>query len=805
MRHIILSFTLLTLVATFTSNAQSIKVVGKIIDSETKKGIAYATISFKSMPLEEDVKILATDIDGKFDVNVPFGSYKMNISAMGYKTSVKFVSPHETIELEGGSRYIDLKEIELVEQPIELDEVLIKPLVEVSADEIIYNLDQDPDREHSTLHEILDKVPMIGRTVDNKLFIEMPGVSFLVVRNGKEDVLFTNNNMSIDQILKAIPAKAFGKVKLMLAPPERYGGYKYVLDIETDNRNILFGVIGDEYLTSKLEDGSMTNGLSALGNLEKLRFSVGHILKGIKAPKEHQVSEQIQLQGNDNLHQEQIKRLTGLDNGIGGGFSYDLAKQHFITGNIMYSVGNNKTSVDNNTKRIVDNIEEKYNIYTRQKSKTNNFNVSANYQYDFTGRARILNIAYKASYAPTKGYSKSEIDGVVNDLDIPYSSDISNHTKEQTIQVHYFDPISSALRLESGASYIFRDYFTNTDYFKSDELNQNIGITYMDSKKHIADAYSSLRYSKKRISASVKVNAYYQNDGKGTRVKDLNGSEEYISETGLDIIPSADISISFPNKIIPRLSLRYLYSRRNPNIRMLSSNIDYSNPNLLITGNPTLKKGTQHLYTIGTSIKSLPINISYSHSGNAIRSYWYKNEDNVTVQSYRNYGKSKSFSISSMPSYYKPPVLIYGMISANYRIDDTGTGEISKRFDLISSLSSGYVFKNKLNLSMRIGYIYTHYSGYYGMKLPPFSISFNGSKSFFKDRLEVEASLSNILNMRYRTRSNINANDFMINQLIEKRIIPLEISMRLSIGSFKVKPMREARRGAVIDDVMTEE
>lgn len=223
------------------------------------------------------------------------------------------ITPADRIEIEKGQRGIDLKDIALEEQPIELAEVVVKPLVEISAEEIVYNLDQDPDRETSTLHEILDKVPMVGRTPDNKLFVDNPFSSFLVVRNGKEDALF--KGMSIDQILKAIPAKAFAKVRVLLAPPEGYGSYQYVLDIETDERNILFGVVGSTYLELNNNEGKLLVAPSVTGNLEKLRFSGGVLFEGDRVPVERQFSEQSYTSTQLRLNQEQEKRSSGENGG----------------------------------------------------------------------------------------------------------------------------------------------------------------------------------------------------------------------------------------------------------------------------------------------------------------------------------------------------------------------------------------------------------------------------------------------------------------------------------------------------------
>lgn len=99
----------------------------------------------------------------------------------------------------------------------------------------------DPDREKSSLHAILDKVPLIERNIKGDLYIEDEGKKFLVVRNGKTDALFDGN---INDLLKSIPAKGFATVTVMLAPPEHYGDYDYVVNITTDKTARLYGAVG---------------------------------------------------------------------------------------------------------------------------------------------------------------------------------------------------------------------------------------------------------------------------------------------------------------------------------------------------------------------------------------------------------------------------------------------------------------------------------------------------------------------------------------------------------------------------------
>lgn len=453
-------------------------------------------------------------------------------------------------------------------------------------------------------------------------------------------------------------------------------------------------------------------------------------------------------------------------------------------------------------------MEEAYAVETRQTSKNHVYSGNLNYQYDFTGRARVLNIAYQFSSTPFIQQALSGISGVYAGTDIPYSSDGETRTNEHTLQVHYFDPLSDALRLESGAGYIYRDYYTETDYFLSENIDGGDipppFNTLMETKSHIVNAYAGITYSRKRFSGSFKLKADYLDDGEGTLVKERDRKEKRISQTSLNLMPEARINVSFPKSTFSRLSLSYRLWKYRPNIRMLSAHTDYSNPNLIVTGNPGLKQEATHYFNLGTSVKSVSLGVNYSYSGNKILPYWYENEDGAIVRSYRNYGKYRSFGFSSSAMYFKNPFTVGGMLSATYSKENTGMGETGNRFHAMASLHAGYTFKNQLRLSAQGSYMYFYNTGYRDMKMPPVNLGFSVKKSFFNERLEAEASISDILNIRRKTTTNIHTDDFMLHQRMEKRRIPLEITMNLRIGSFKVKPIKTVRQGAVMDDVSKE-
>lgn len=114
------------------------------------------------------------------------------------------------------------------------------------------------------------------------LYVDQPGKKFLVVRNGKKDALFEGK---INDLLKAIPAKGFATVTVMLVPPEHYGDYDYIVDIATDKSARLYGAVGLAEAEGNLASGSVKPEATVMASLNKMRVNVGGSFENENQPK----------------------------------------------------------------------------------------------------------------------------------------------------------------------------------------------------------------------------------------------------------------------------------------------------------------------------------------------------------------------------------------------------------------------------------------------------------------------------------------------------------------------------------------
>ena len=186
--------------ASFSSiNAQSapenmFSVTGTVEDAE-KNPVYYATVSISLSATPNRVyKAMASNDRGKFTLELPKGKYIFKFRSVGYKEGVR------NIELD--SLGVDLGTIVLQENTTELQEIVVRPLVEYNAREIVYNITADPDREKSGMLDIVSKVPFLS-VIDDKIVAENdPNKSIIILRNGKKDPLFSGGGVSYNEVMR---------------------------------------------------------------------------------------------------------------------------------------------------------------------------------------------------------------------------------------------------------------------------------------------------------------------------------------------------------------------------------------------------------------------------------------------------------------------------------------------------------------------------------------------------------------------------------------------------------------------------
>jgi hypothetical protein len=180
--------------------AQNYKVSGSVLDSTTQKPLIGANVALESTYDNSIIKGTSTDLDGKFNLEVAPGSYRISVSFVGFKEQKKrlFVQDKD----------IDMGKITLAESV--LSEVLVEgrvPPVVLKGDTSEYNANAFKTNPDATAEDLVEKMPGVT-IVDGKVQAQGEDVRQVLV-DGKP--FFGGDPKAT---LKNIPAEMIDKVQV---------------------------------------------------------------------------------------------------------------------------------------------------------------------------------------------------------------------------------------------------------------------------------------------------------------------------------------------------------------------------------------------------------------------------------------------------------------------------------------------------------------------------------------------------------------------------------------------------------------
>lgn len=198
----------------FVSFAQrEIKVSGKVVEQGTNYPLEYATVSFFSIADNKIITGGITDLDGKFEVKVPIGTYNIAVEYISYTTKTynnRLLD--KNMELGTVSLSLDaqsLKQVEIIAE---------RTTVDIKLDKKVYTVGSDLTVRGGTVSDVLDNVPSVSVDVDGNVALRgNDDVRILI--NGKPSGLVGLNST---EALRQLPAEAIERVEVITSPSARY-------------------------------------------------------------------------------------------------------------------------------------------------------------------------------------------------------------------------------------------------------------------------------------------------------------------------------------------------------------------------------------------------------------------------------------------------------------------------------------------------------------------------------------------------------------------------------------------------------
>ena len=202
-----------SIAATPSVNAQ--KINGIVTDA-TGKAQEFASVMLMQAKDSSLTKGAVTDIDGKFDLEgVSAGRYFINVSMVGFKNHASKIVDFD------GKTDLAIDKIGLQNLDTELGTVTIKsskPIIEVKADRMVFNVENSPNATGLNALELLRKSP--GVQIDKDENVLLKGKSNVIVNiNGKPSQM---SGRDLAAFLKGLNSADIEAIEIIANPGAKF-------------------------------------------------------------------------------------------------------------------------------------------------------------------------------------------------------------------------------------------------------------------------------------------------------------------------------------------------------------------------------------------------------------------------------------------------------------------------------------------------------------------------------------------------------------------------------------------------------
>ncbi|WP_295185469.1 outer membrane beta-barrel family protein [Sediminibacterium sp.] len=651
---------------------------GKIVDSKTNKGIEGVTVQLRGNRFDTVSKkmkeaILGTIItkangDFSFENLSLFGNFKLNATALAYKTvdqTISFGIKMPSGGANGGNMQQmlgmadkDLGNIKMEEDATNLGNVTVtastKPQFELGIDRKIFNVDKNLMSSGQTATELMRNIPALNVDIDGNV----------TLRNAAPTLFIDGRPTTIT--LDQIPSDIIDRVELITNPSAKFdasGGNAGILNIVL-KKNKKVGYNGG--LRMGVDSRGRFNGGGDINiRQNKLNFTGSGVLNQRKSISEGITDRNNTLAVPSNIYNLQNSTNQGYFGFFRGGLDYFVDNRNTLS----ITANFNRGQFDNDQTQRVDStikgIKSSYsNIGTQSTSNFRNVGTQLSYKHNFMKNGHNISSDYN--------YNKSSNDNLSNINNYTYNMDGTQKgtpilqrgigegsTTNHTFQIDYENPLTEDKKFEAGGRVAIRDFNNKLDQFRFNSLTGQYQLVPLISSRYkytdaVYAAYSTYSFRVNKWSYQL-----------GLRAESSNYTGTLLNSNGAD---SATFSVKFPLSLFPSAFITYKidekqdfqinYSRRvnRPNFFQLMPFPDYSDPQNINVGNAGLspeftnsfEMSWNNAYKKGANFLATAF---YKHSTNLITRYVYRDAnalipgDSAFFSTFINANSARSFGL----------------------------------------------------------------------------------------------------------------------------------------------------------------
>jgi len=726
-------------------------VIGNVVDAQSGKAVAYATITIQLMKDSTARITQAADKNGAFEFDkLPFGLYRLITSATGYSNLVI-----DSIYIRDERYDFNMGDIKMSPASAPLNEVIVyaeKPLIENKDDKITYNVGESALSNGATTAELLKNMPLVNNDPNGKILLK-----------GKEPKILIDDkptDLTADQLrdlLESLPGSSIEKIELMVNPPPQYatetGG---VINIVTRKGRI--GLTGKSTLSGGTRgEGNFATNINYRN--KKISFNTTLGLAGsVFTGNTYSIRENIYTDSINHFRTNGDYKNKNIRPNLRFQTEYEFTKQSSAS----FTYQGNWNSFNNKSNTLYNNINRFDEIYKSSLRNNEsdggggNHGVTLSYTHKGVNPAEIFRIIANGSLGSNnndKDYYQQYFDAANKKMsDTTQRQSYDNKNNSFSFRVSYDKPLFTNVNFSTGATFQRNNYHNTLDtrfLRKSDSTFVTNDILSNDFRFHqnLATIRAGFTFT---LQKGWRITFGAQAENTQMDFDFIKGNSANVSNTYWNVLPNLTIRKEFSKEL--NTSLVYRGTIRRPGLSELNPNIDFSDPYNLRFGNPFLQP-------------TLSDNIDWNVS--IIKGKYYVN----TSLGY-NRVRDVFNSIRTL--------LIDGKTQTSWQ-------NIADRFEYEASVFGGYTFNKKMRINASAGYSYNVYGEnekllYNYRNGGTFYSSFN--YSFTPTNLltfEGNARFSNFADPQGRSKSSLNMTLGVQRKFFNKRLI---------IGLSAIDPIR---------------
>ncbi|HEX6915649.1 MAG TPA: outer membrane beta-barrel family protein [Chitinophagaceae bacterium] len=690
--------------------AAQYRISGSVTDSADAR-LAYATVMlYRQGQMEQPVKSTFTNEKGIFDLPADTGAYTLVVIHTG------FAEAKQDLKLLDGD--LRLGTIRLTPSRAKLEEVVVtsrKPLIEQSADKIVYNVESDPASKTETALDILRKTPFV--TVDGEDNIQVNGQSnFKVLLNGKETAMFAQN---VKEALKGFAGALIVKIEVITSPGAKYDGEGIGGIINIITRKKLKGYSGS------ISTYTMSNGFSNLNT--NLSAKIGRFgftahyggggnfnLKGttsaVTTPTVPSAFTRRQIDGR--------RKMSNFWNFGNAELSIELDSLNTVSiyGNV--SGGWNELDFDQSILTTFHSAPASTSAFRmKMRNEFPTTSLGADYIRKFKTPEKEFSLRLNTEFGNANQLSNSFQDNPSSDRFIVNRSIAEN--LQYTVQADYTLPFKKNRKLETGLKGILRrassDFRSHIKYDAGEDFKVNpANSDYFSYQQDVYSAYAS--YSWKMGNTTFRAGGRAEH----TVVNgDFSSSSTRVKQEYTTFLPN--LQASFKLSGTTTMVMNYNKRLQRPYIWNLNPFVNNNDSLFISYGNPQLAPQTIHTVSAQGRMNSggnfLSLMLSASYSGDMIVQYARFNPSTgVTATTSENLGKELQFSLNVNATLKLTPkwkLFMNGNLRRSRVKNQALPEQVNSGFGGNANMNTQYSINKRFNLS-----------GYGGFWQAPVSIQF---------------------------------------------------------------------------------